>query len=95
MNDNELVNTVDIFNFSENSLFESFKLFLYEMKALIESKKYKKNNKPLIFSTTKLTKSRLSNTAKQSIEYIDMKKIPIIYPEYQEEKIKEIRSSIG
>ncbi len=94
MNDDELVNTIDIFNFSESSLFESFKLFLYEMKALIESEKYKRN-KPLIFSTIKLTENELSNTAKQSIEYINMNKIPIIHPEFQEEKIQEIRSSIG
>ena len=93
MNNDELINTIDIFNFSENSLFESLKLFLYEMKALVQSEKYGRN-KPLIFSTTQLTSNKLSNTAKQSIEYIHMNKIPIVNPESQGEKIQEIRSII-
>lgn len=93
MNNDTLINTIDIFDFSENNVFQSFKLFLYEIKALFKSEKYKKN-KPLIFSATPQSNDKLSNIAKQSIKHINMNKIPIIYPESQEEKMQEIRTCI-
>lgn len=91
--DNELISTVDVFNFSDSSVFDSLKLFLYEIKAIISSEKYP-HNKPWIFSTSKI-EEKVPTATKQSIEFINMNKIPIVNPEFQERTIEEIRSIIG
>jgi len=91
MKNDELINTIDVFNFSDNAIFDSLKLFIYEIRAIISSTKYPKNQ-PLIFGTLPIIKAKLSSTINQSIEFLNMNKIPIINPELQEQKIQEIRS---
>lgn len=94
MKNNELINTIDVFNFSDSTVFNVLKLFLYEIIAIVTSAKYPQH-KPLIFGTTTIRKGELSPAANQSIEYVNLHKIPIINPEYQEQKIREIYSKIA
>lgn len=94
MKNNELINTIDVFNFSETGTYDSLKLFLYEIKAIVSSTKHPKN-KPLIFGTTSIQHAELSHTSKQSVELVNMHEIQIISPEYQEETIQKIHSMIA
>ena len=91
--DRELTNTIDVLNLSENNALASVKLFIYEIKAIIASGKYKLNQ-PCMFSTSPI-EEETSPATKQSIEIVKMSDIPIIDPERQEEKIAEIREIIG
>jgi hypothetical protein len=91
--DGELINTIDVVNFAEGSVFDTLKLFLHEIKDLTLSEKYPKN-RSLIFGTMPIDQQKASPITKQSIEYMNMSRIPIINPNEQEEIIQEIRSII-
>lgn len=57
--------------------------------------KISQNNQPLIFSTKPISAYEKSRSVHQSIEYLDMSKISIIYPDKQEEMIQKIRNNIA
>jgi hypothetical protein len=91
--DEELVNTIDVVNFTEGGVFDTLKLFLHEIKDLVLSEKYPRN-RPLVFGTMPIDKQKASRITKQSIEYMNMNSIPIISPNQQEEIIQKIRSTL-
>ncbi len=94
LKEDELINTIDIFTFSSTGLLDNLKLFLYEIDAIMKSK-ISQNNQPLIFSTKPINAYEKSRSVHQSIEYLHMSKISIIYPDKQEEMIQKIRNNIA
>ena len=94
LKDNELINTIDVFNFSNSGFLDSLKLFLYEINVIMTSKRYQ-NSKPLLFSTKNISPKEKSRGIHQSLEYLHMSKIPIIYPDNQKEIIQDIRNTMN
>lgn len=87
-----LLNTIDIFNFTQGDIIDSVRLFLYDVKAMIMSEKYPQN-KPIIFGTS-LSEDTITRSIKTSLETIHKRNIPIIYSDDQEEILQEIRMEV-
>lgn len=89
----ELINTIDVFNFNATDFISSIRLFFYDIKAIIMSEKFP-NYKPFLFSTLGYNEKRMHKDTEKPIEAIGRKKIPIIQPDSQEKVLQEIRSTI-
>jgi len=90
----QLLNTIDVFNFTSSDIIDSVRLFLYDIMAIISSEKYPQN-KPIIFGTSISKEYPISKSVMTSMDTFEKRKIPIILPSRQKEILQEIRERVG
>ena len=93
LKNNKLLHTIDIFDFLDNQIHSSLKLFMYDIVTIMESKHYP-DNKPHIFSANSPELTDISDNTKQLVDLLNAKKIEIVYPDAHQEKLDEIKASI-